>query len=287
MRVRRSAGSGRSAPPAHARPGGATPLITSTTPPSWFPMHWAVPLVAVYFVPIGISTALYLMRGKRFDWRSADRSSTGLLPPAKELRHAVVRIFSARTVSWRGVVASHSWVVIKERDARAYQRFDYTAWGKPIWIDRFAPDGRWFGSAPEVVFAANGEAAERMIPRITATIRHYRYSRAGDYRLWPGPNSNTFVAAIIGAVPEMKASLPVTAIGRDFPYDGRWIGLTPSRTGVRINAKGYIGLTLGWVEGLELNILGAVVGIDLRRPALKLPGLGRVGILDCGRSVRG
>jgi hypothetical protein len=248
-------------------------------------MLWAISLFLLYFVPVGVSIALYLLRGKHFDWRSADRSSAGLLPPAKELQNAVVRIFSARTVSWRGVVATHSWVVIKGKGARAYQRFDYTAWGRPIWIDRFAPDGRWFGRAPDVIFAADGEGAERMLPRITDTIRHYRYSQVGDYRSWPGPNSNTFVAAIIAAVPEMKASLPVTAIGKDFPFDGRWIGLTSSRTGIRINVNGYVGLTLGWVEGLEVNILGAVVGLDLRRPALKLPGLGRVGFLHCGKII--
>ena len=33
-----------------------------------------------------------------------------------------------------------------------------------------------------------------------------------------------------------------------------------------------------WVEGLELNILGAVAGLDLHRPALNLPGLGRFGL---------
>jgi hypothetical protein len=29
---------------------------------------------------------------------------------------------------------------------------------------------------------------------------------------------------------------------------------------------GYLGLTIGWVEGLEINFLGAVVGLDIRRP---------------------
>jgi len=36
-------------------------------------------------------------------------------------------------------------------------------------------------------------------------------------------------------------------------------------------------VTIGWVEGIEINLFGAVFGIDLRRPAVKLPGLGRVG----------
>ena len=35
--------------------------------------------------------------------------------------------------------------------------------------------------------------------------------------------------------------------------------------------------TIGWVERFEPNFFGAVLGFDLRRPALKLPGLGRFG----------
>lgn len=234
--------------------------------------------VVAFLAPIAVSAARYYWFNDIADWRSADRSSAGLLPPAARKPEAVVRVFSARTVSWRGIVATHSWIVVKGAGERAYQRFDYTAWGQPIWVDRFVPDGRWFGSQPEVVFAADGPEAERMLPRIRETITTYRYAAIGDYRLWPGPNSNTFVAAVMSAVPEMEASLPATAIGKDFPYDGRWIGLTPSRTGLRLNLGGYLGLTAGWVEGVEVNLLGAVAGFDIRRPGLKLPGIGRVGI---------
>jgi len=31
------------------------------------------------------------------------------------------------------------------------------------------------------------------------------------------------------------------------------------------------------VEGIEVNFLGLVAGLDLRRPAVKLPGFGRIG----------
>ncbi|HEX3837952.1 MAG TPA: DUF3750 domain-containing protein [Steroidobacteraceae bacterium] len=232
----------------------------------------------LYLLPVLLSAAIYYFTGRSANWRAADRSSAQLLAPPEKMPSAVVRVFSARTVSWRGIIATHSWIVIKEEGAPKYERFDYTAWGLPIWKDRFVPDGRWFGSIPEVIFAAEGAAAARMIPKIRTFIRHYRYSRPGDYRIWPGPNSNTFVAAIMQAVPGLRACLPPTAIGKDFPYDGRWFDLTPSKTGFRINLGGYAGITLGWYEGLELNLLGAVAGLDIRRPALKLAGLGRIGI---------
>jgi hypothetical protein len=236
-------------------------------------------LFAVLFLlPILLAATFHFSRNQIVDWKNADRSSAGLLAPPSPQTPAVVRIFSARTVRWRGIVATHSWIVLKGAGVATYTRFDYTAWGEPIWVDRFVPDGRWFGRTPEVVFAADGAKAERMIPLIREAVESYAYPNIGDYRAWPGPNSNTFVAAIIAAVPGMRAALPPTAVGKDFPIDRRWVGLTPSRTGVRLNLGGYFGIAIGWVEGLEVNLLSAVAGIDIRRPAIKLPGLGRLGV---------
>lgn len=229
--------------------------------------------------PIGISAASYFLSDRAStNWWAADRSSAGVLPDASEHPDALVRIYAARTVRWRGIVAVHSWIVFKEKDASRYSRYDYTAWGEPIRVNGFVADGRWFGQLPEEVFRADGARAAQLIPKIQAAIESYKYRNLGDYRAWPGPNSNTFVAAIIDAVPEMGAVLPPTAIGKDFPYDGAWFGPTPSRTGVRMTFGGYLGITVGWLEGIELNILGAVLGIDIRRPAIKIPAIGRIGM---------
>ncbi len=232
-----------------------------------------------YLLPVGVAALLYRMGGDGAGWRTADRSSIGALPPPSQHSDAVVRIFSAKTVRWRGIVASHSWIVFKPENAPSYTRYDYTAWSQlPIRVNGFEPDGRWFGHSPEVVFAADGDAASALLPRIQAAIAGYAWRNEGDYRAWPGPNSNTFIASIIDAVPEMQVALPPTAIGKDYPYDGKWLRLTPSRTGLRLTLGGYGGLTIGWVEGIEVNILGAVAGLDIRRPAIKLPGLSRFGM---------
>jgi Protein of unknown function (DUF3750) len=234
-------------------------------------------LLFLLVAPIAVSAVEYLVGDRSVDWQTADRSSAGLLPSPTEHPDALVRIYAARTVRWRGIFAVHSWIVVKEPNAPRYTRYDYTAWGEPIRINGFAPDGRWFGGAPETIAAADGEAASRMIPKIRAAVEGYEWRSNGDYRAWPGPNSNTFVTAVLAAVPELQAALPPTAIGKDFPYNGGVLGLTPSGTGVRITLGGYLGLTIGWVEGIEINLLGAVFGIDLRRPAVKLPALGRMG----------
>ena len=233
-------------------------------------------VLVLFLVPIGLAAAIHAAGGWASDWQTADRSSAGLLPPAWARPDAAVRIFAARTVRWRGIVAVHSWIVVKDEGGATYDRFDYTAWGGPIRHNAFIADGRWFGRLPDVVFAADGEEAARLVPAIRRAIAAYRFSRLGDYQAWPGPNSNTFVAAIIDAVPGLATTLPPTAIGKDFPYDGRWIA--PTRTGFRLSLAGYGGITIGWREGLEINLLGAVAGIDVRRPAIKLPAFGRLGV---------
>lgn len=230
------------------------------------------------FGPLALSAAGYLAGERRGNWQTADRSSAGLLPPAAQHAEPLVRVFAARTVRWRGIFAVHTWIVVKERGAARYTRYDYTAWGEPIRVDGFAPDGRWFGAVPEIVLAIDGERAEQVIPRIRKVIEGYRFSAYGDYHAWPGPNSNTFVQAALDAVPELHAVLPPTAIGKDYPYDGAWWGRTASGTGVFVSLGGYLGLTVGWIEGVELNFFGGVLGFDLRRPALKFPGVGRLGL---------
>ncbi len=73
-----------------------------------------------------------------------------------------------------------------------------------------------------------------MIPAIEQAVEDYRYSEVGDYRLWPGPNSNSFIAAILREVPGMNATMPPNAIGRDF-RPGPYFGWTDSGTGVEAN----------------------------------------------------
>jgi hypothetical protein len=123
----------------------------------------------------------------------------------------------------------------------------------------------------------SGADAEKLIPRIEAAVRNYGFSHAGDYRIWPGPNSNSFTAAILRAVPELGVELPPNAMGRDY-RNGFYAGLTDSRTGVELNLGGFAAVKLGWVGGIEIDLLGLVAGLDLRHPGIKLPGFGRIGV---------
>jgi hypothetical protein len=234
-------------------------------------------LLAIFLLPLAARAALFAVSDRPHSFRDADWSSIGSLPPASEHPAARVLILSGRTGGWKGVLSVHSWVVIKRENARLWTRFDVVGWGNPVRINGWAPDGRWFGDKPSVVADITGPAAQALIPKIEAAVKDYRFAHAGDYRIWPGPNSNTFVAAVLRAVPEIRAALPANAIGRDFrprPYFGQ----TDSGTGYEVNLWGVLGVKAGWIEGVEINFLGLVAGLDLRRPGVKLPGFGRIGV---------
>jgi hypothetical protein len=236
-------------------------------------------LAALFVAPIAIRAAWYLTLDRHArSWREADWSSAHLLPPAERDVPARVLVLSGRTGAWKGIFAVHSWIVLKAVNARDYTRYDLTGFGRPIHINGWPADGRWFGNTPQIVGDIRGPVAAAAIPRIEAAVAAYSYSRLADYRLWPGPNSNTFVATVLRAVPELAVTLPPEAIGKDFRVDGSIVGLTSSRTGIEASVWGLLGLKVGWVEGIELNMLSLVAGLDLRHPAVKLPGFGRIGI---------
>lgn len=245
-------------------------------------MVWA--FLVIVLVPLIVRASLYAFGQHPANWRDADWSSTRMLPPANAEPQARVLVMSGRTGGLKGVVAVHSWIVVKPADARAWTRYDVAGWGNPVKVNNWPPDGRWYGTRPTIVADVVGAQAAALIPRIDAAVKSYRYDHAGDYRLWPGPNSNTFVASVLRAVPEIGAELPPNAIGRDFrplPY----AGLSDSRTGIELNLWGVLGFKLGVVEGVEINVLGLVVGLDLRHPGVKLPGFGLIGFADTAASA--
>jgi len=215
------------------------------------------------------------------DWRTANRDSAGVAPLPTETPEAVVQVYAARAFNWRGIFAVHTWIATKPANAKDYTVYHVVGWrarrNLPVVVaDRDIPDRNWFGSSPEVLVDLRGKPAESAIPAIEAAVRTYPYPET--YTLWPGPNSNTFTAYVARQVPKLRATLPATAIGKDFLAHYAPLDWAPSGTGFQISLAGALGLTLAAQEGLEVNILGLVFGIDFLRPALKLPFIGRIGV---------
>jgi hypothetical protein len=238
-----------------------------------------IAIFAIFLFPLAAHAVLHSLREHPASFRAANWGSVGMLPAASADSEARLLVFAGRTGRWKGIFAVHSWVVFKPVGATTWSRYDVVGWGNPVRNNGWAPDGRWYGDVPRVLVDVKGAAAEVLIPKVQAAIKDYAYNNHGDYRMWPGPNSNTFVAGVLRAIPELAATLPPTAIGKDF-RDGLYAGLTDSRTGVEASAFGVLGIKLAWVEGMELNLFGLVAGLDLRYPAVKLPGFGRIGIDD-------
>jgi hypothetical protein len=232
--------------------------------------------LAFFLFPVFGALGALAYRGGPSHWSQWDRAVATRLGDAAAHPEARILVMSGRTRGWKGALAVHSWVVIKGERDRAWRRYDVAGWGSPVRLNWWPPD-LWFGQYGDVLVDIRGAQAQALIPRIEAAVEKYQYANYGDYRIWPGPNSNTFVATVLRAVPELGVTMPPNAVGRDFrPYP--YLGLSDSGTGVEASLWGVLGVKLGWVEGIEVNVLSLVAGLDVRRPAVKLPGFGRIGL---------
>jgi len=218
-------------------------------------------------------------------WRVASRASSGQAPNPREEPTALVLVYGARAHNWRGAFGIHSWIATKRRDAAQYTVYQVIGWntysGRPaVAVRRGPPDLLWYGAQPELLLEHRGPGVDALIDRIEVAVAVYPY--ANEYRVWPGPNSNTFTAFVARRVPELGLDLPPTAIGKDYLSDGQVVDCMPSGTGWQVSVYGLLGLGLAREEGIELNILGLAVGIDFKDLALRLPGIGWLGVLPRG-----
>jgi len=213
-------------------------------------------------------------------WRTASREPAGLAPDPATTPEAVVQVYAARAVSWRGTFGVHTWIAVKPTGAERFTVYEVLGYqtrrtGNGVRASQRAADGYWFGNRPLLLADVRGAGVDGIIERIAAAVEDYPF--ATSYRIWPGPNSNTFTAHVLRAVPELSVDLPAHAIGKD--YLGSSIAaVTPSRTGGQLSFFGLAGLLVGWREGIEINLIGLTFGVNPGDLALKLPMLGNVGL---------
>jgi hypothetical protein len=239
-------------------------------------------LVAVLVLPFGISLAEDPPgqdKKESYTWRNAPRHSSGVAPSAQDhANQAIVMVMAADTFGWRGYFAVHPWIIFKRAGETSYTRYDVVGWGggNVVRKNYAIPDGLWFGAKPKVLADHRGEAAEALIDEIEAAVASYPFPN--EYRSYPGPNSNTFIAHIGREVPDLDLDMPANAIGKDYRPITNPVGMSSSGQGVQANLLGVLGLSVGLEEGIEFNVLGLNFGIDFNRPALRLPSVGRLGM---------
>jgi hypothetical protein len=213
-------------------------------------------------------------------WSEASAQSRGLAPAPKDAPEALVQVYGARAYNWRGAFGIHTWIATKRPYAEHYLIYQVIGWNlyrgrSAVTVSRVdRPDFSWFNAKPQLLAEHRGPGTASLIDRIELAVRSYPYRQ--HYRVWPGPNSNSFTAYVARKVPELGLDLPPTAIGKDYLADGKFVDIMPSGSGWQLSLYGLLGLGLAWEEGIEINVLGLSAGIDLNDLGLRLPGIGRL-----------
>ena len=239
-------------------------------------------IVLLYIFPVGCMVAAHYS-GDSAGYASRF-GSTRQAPDPAETSDAIIQVYAARAARWRGAFGVHTWFATKRTTEDRYTRMEVIGYrvywgGDAVRLRTGNPDNMWFGNRPTLLREIRGgKNVDELIDKLEFAANDYPYN--DTYHVWPGPNSNTFIAYLARTVPELRLELPPTAIGKDFLPAGKLGALTPSKTGAQISLGGYAGILLGLEEGIEINIAGLTAGIDLLPPAIKLPGIGRIGFPD-------
>ena len=234
------------------------------------------------FLGIIFSGPIYFLVTGEFmgkHWSEAASGSTGIAPLPSQTPEAVAQVYAARTWGRRGAVAVHTWISVKPANADSYTVYQKIGWrlrydNAAVVIREDVPDRIWYGNQPWLIGEIRGENVDEVIGKIHKAAVSYPFAK--EYRIWPGPNSNTFVAWITRRVPELRADLPPMAIGKDYLGSDTVMAKSPSGSGYQISLWGVLGITVGIEEGIEFNIAGVHFGIDFFGLALRLPGFGIV-----------
>ncbi len=245
-------------------------------------------VIAVYLLPVGFQFGLYYFgENRNKSWYSLSTDSSEQAPDPGMTDDAIIQVYAARTVRWRGVLGVHTWIATKRSDEDFYTRMEVMGYalrwsGQAVQIRRGRPDSYWYGNKPELLREIRGDSkVDAMIDRLQTAAAEYPYNH--HYKVWPGPNSNTFLAYLGRKVTELNLELPSTAVGKDYLPDRAIFEKTPSGEGVQFSLNGAFGVTLGLEEGIEMNIAGLTAGLDFSPIAIKLPAVGRLGVSDLQR----
>ena len=153
------------------------------------------------------------------DWRTASREPAGIAPDPAVTREAVLQVYGADAWGWRGWFAIHTWIAVKGTEEPAYTVYEVIGWrasrGLPVMrIAQDLPDRHWFGAPPRLLKEHRGPGVDALIDAVERAAHSYPWQT--EYKAFPGPNSNTFIAWIGRQVPELGLELPFSAIGSGY-----------------------------------------------------------------------
>jgi uncharacterized protein DUF3750 len=153
------------------------------------------------------------------DWRTASRESAGIAPNPLTTNEAVLQVYGATTWGWRGWFAIHTWIAAKHTGEPSYTVYEVIGWRQNrglslLRIEKDLPDRYWFGKRPRLLREHRGEGVDSLITDVDSAARAYPWPNI--YKVFPGPNSNTFTAWVARRVPALELQLPFSAIGSGY-----------------------------------------------------------------------
>ena len=178
-------------------------------------------------------------------------------------------------MQWYTQFAHHTWIDAKRGSDDAWVRLEVEGEHTGGTLEALAPSEarahrRW-GRDVELHGFVVGAEAHRIAQRLDEAVAKFGPQYAATYRGWPGPNSNTFVRDVAREIGGPSFVFDHNAVGKDW-HGFFGAGWTPSRTGVHVDVPG-LGFALAAREGLELHLLGLVLGLQLSPLRLELPVL--------------
>jgi len=144
---------------------------------------------------------------------------TPMAPAPVNRQDAIIQVYGADVWGFRGNFAIHTWIATKAHGAAEYRIYQVIGWrlrrGRTVVsITEGNPAKPWYGSPAILLHELRGSVAAALIEQVHDAALRYPFDR--EYKMWPGPNSNSFTAWIGLEVPELHLDLPVKAIGQSW-----------------------------------------------------------------------
>jgi len=148
-----------------------------------FATSFGLSLLALFVLPVLVSGCLPDGRNG-LPWYEARRDPAGLAPDPATTPQALIQVYAARAVSWRGIFSVHAWIAVKPTGAERYTRYEVLGFGvvngaPAVRVDQMGPDNYWFGARPQIVLDRRGPGVGAMIDKIRAGVDLETRARRG------------------------------------------------------------------------------------------------------------
>lgn len=244
-------------------------------------------ILALFFLTLMLGPFYYLIFGEYHVGDEEDkfrafieRTPVGLAPRPAELNDAIVQVYSARAWGYKGAFSVHTWIATKAKDDKEFAVYQIKGWlftkekKPPLTVENIHPDLTWMSNQPTLLLDIRGEKAKNIIKRVNDLSEEYPYNNY--YRVWPGPNSNTFLAYIGDKIPELGLDLPSTAIGKDYVDELFHFQKFGKKSNFDISIiNGLLGVKVGYEVGVEIYFMTLNIQLDFDDFLIDYAGIGR------------